>query len=281
MEDPEGIYSPDPKAPNFLKKMDSSKRTMVKPVVLGIPYGALDFQTARLMNFKKMVYDKRLKQEIEVIDVEKGKEFRDKYLNTYPNLKNYMITQDNKACTDGFVETIVGRRRHFKFTTEMYRIISEEGVNIEEFMSLPRKLLDTQSVDEAVSMTYDRLKAIADRCGFKMVDEKKKIPRTWAFLRAMFKNELNNSKNFPIQGLGAHIANRAMLEMTRMYREQGLKAYVALQVHDEITSYAPLEEVELTAAIKQHCMENNKFALMVDIPMEAEPIIADNLKDAK
>lgn len=278
MEDKEGKYSPDPKAPNFLKKADVSKRNMVKPVVLGIPYGARGPQTARLMGFKKMQTD-RYGNTKEVLDVERGKEFREKYLDTYPQLRAYMDGQDAKACGNGFVETIVGRRRHFKYTALVYKLLVEGDVSIEEFLDAPKKTVDTQAIDDGV-FTFAALKKLLDKCGTRLVDEKG-VPRTWAFVRAMFKNELNNSKNFPIQGLGAHIANRAMLETTRAFRKAGLDSMVVLQVHDEITSYARESQLPETIAIQKDKMENNKYAKLVDIPMIAEPIVAENLKEAK
>jgi DNA polymerase I-like protein with 3'-5' exonuclease and polymerase domains len=275
MEDPEGKYSPDPKAPNFLKKVDNAKRNMVKPVVLGIPYGALGPQTARLMNFK--IVDPRTGKER--LDVDRGKAFREKYLSTYPDLRKYMDGQDAKACGDGYVETLVGRRRHFKFTKPVFKILSKAGLSLEEFLEAPRKALDTQHIDDKY-FSFQALKKLSDECGFHLKDQKG-IPRTWAFVRSMFKNELNNSKNCPIQGLGAHIANRGMLETSREYKRRGLASIIVLQVHDEITSYAKLDEVDVTVQIKKRCMENNMYAKLVDIPMVAEPIVADNLKEAK
>lgn len=279
MEDKAGKYSPDPKAPNFLKKVANHLRDMVKPVVLGVVYGARGPQTAKLMGFKTKREDKE-GNEIEVLDVERGSAFREKYLDTYPNLRRFMDGQDAKACGDGFVETLVGRRRHFKFAPEVYKLLQEEQLSIDEFLDLKKSELDKEHIKKTI-FTLANLTVLSEKCGFNLVDEKKRIPRTWAFVRAMFKNELNNSKNMPIQGLGAHIANRAMLETARMLRQENLSGYVGLQVHDEITCFAPADEAEITSEILKIGMETNKYAMLVDVPMIAEPIIADCLKDAK
>lgn len=277
MEDPEGQYSPDPKAPNFLKKQRNDLRTMVKPVVLGIPYGARDMQTARLMGFKKTVIIRGVEKE--VWDVARGREFRRKYLDTYPQLENYMLKQDTNACANGFVETIVARRRHFKFTKPVYKILASAKLDIDTFLDAPKKELDTQAVDEQY-LNFANLKKLALQCGFNLYDEKG-APRTWAFVRAMFKNELNNSKNFPIQGLGAHITNRAMLETARAFKRAGLSSLVVLQVHDEISTYSGVDEVDSTVELLKRSMEDNKYAKLVDIPMVADPLVANNLKEAK
>ena len=57
----------------------------------------------------------------------------------------------------------------------------------------------------------------------------------WGYIRYLYKNELDNAKNFRIQGLAAHITNRAMLEVTRKMQQEKINGYVVLQVHDEIT----------------------------------------------
>jgi DNA polymerase I-like protein with 3'-5' exonuclease and polymerase domains len=278
MEDKEGRYSPHPKAENFLKKQRNDLRDMVKPVVLGVPYGARGPQTANLMGFKKTIVDWKGNRK-EVLDVERGWEFRDKYLDTYPRLKDYMLTQEAKTNGPGYVETIVGRRRHFKFGPKVFKLLVDSGIDYEEFLDEKRQNLTATSYKGLLNK--EGLKALADACGFQLFDAKKGVYRDWAFVRSMYSNELNNSKNFPIQGLGAHITNRAMLEMTREFRRLGLRSWVCLQVHDEITSYSADEHVEQTVEVVRRCMEKNLYTALLDIPMTAEPLVAVNLKEAK
>ena len=72
-----------------------------------------------------------------------------------------------------------------------------------------------------------------------------------------------------------------MLDTTRGYRQNKVDAWVCLQVHDEITSYAKIEEVDKAVEIKQKGMEDNDFAHLIDIPMIAEPLVCNNLKESK
>lgn len=97
-------------------------------------------------------------------------------------------------------------------------------------------------------------------------------------LRRKFKNALNNAKNFPIQGLAAHIVNRAMIAITRQIIAEGLDAYIALQVHDEITCIAREDHADRVASIIKDCMENTT---KISVPLVAEPLIADNWGEAK
>lgn len=96
--------------------------------------------------------------------------------------------------------------------------------------------------------------------------------------RAKYKNMLNNAKNFPIQGLAAHIVNRAMIETMREFKRRNLEAWVALQVHDEITCIAAEHQAEEAASILKICMEETT---KISVPLSAEPLIADNWAEAK
>jgi DNA polymerase I-like protein with 3'-5' exonuclease and polymerase domains len=97
-------------------------------------------------------------------------------------------------------------------------------------------------------------------------------------IRYKFKNSLNNSKNFPIQGLAAHIVNRAMIALARMFKKHNIDGWIALQVHDEVTAIVREDQAELAAALMKQAMENTT---KISIPLVAEPLIADNWGEAK
>lgn len=97
-------------------------------------------------------------------------------------------------------------------------------------------------------------------------------------LRRKYKNALNNAKNFPIQGLAAHIVNRAMIAITREFKRLGIDGYIALQVHDEITCIVREDQAIQASDIMRDCMVNTT---VISVPLGAEPLIADNWGDAK
>lgn len=97
-------------------------------------------------------------------------------------------------------------------------------------------------------------------------------------LRRKYKNALNNAKNFPIQGLAAHIVNRAMIAIARRFKTEGIVGYIALQVHDEITCIVREDHANRAADIVKDCMENTT---KISVPLGAEPLIADNWREAK
>lgn len=96
--------------------------------------------------------------------------------------------------------------------------------------------------------------------------------------RREFKNALNNSKNFKIQGLAAHIVNRAMIQTQKRFNAEGIDGYICMQVHDEITCIVKEQHATKAAEILKDCMENTTI---ISVPLKAEPLIADNWAEAK
>lgn len=277
VEDAYDKYSPDPKDSNFLKRKNPALRQKVKPVVLGIPYGARKAQTARLMGFTKIIIDKKTKEKKEILDVERGEDWRIRYLSAYPDLEKYMEKCEYEAVTQGYVETIVGRRRHFKYAPAIHALLMDYGISKEKFLDANYKRLK-ESPDE-LGLSDEGLDLFAEHIGksFGYVFAK----GGWLYLRSLYRNELNNAKNFKIQGLAAHITNISMLDIMRAFRQNGINGYVALQIHDEVMGYVRKVQSKKAARIYQKAMEYNKYTKLVDIPMKAEPIICTNLIEAK
>lgn len=96
--------------------------------------------------------------------------------------------------------------------------------------------------------------------------------------RRQYKNSLNNAKNFKIQGLGAHIVNRAMIAIARAFKVNNVEGYIGLQVHDEVTCIVKEEHATKAAQIVRDCMQNTT---KISVPLIAEPLIADTWADAK
>ncbi len=97
-------------------------------------------------------------------------------------------------------------------------------------------------------------------------------------VRRKYKNCLNNAKNFPIQGLAAHIVNRAMIAIAREFKKFNIDGWIALQVHDEITCIVAEHQANIAAEIIKRCMENTT---KISVALNADPLIADNWGEAK
>lgn len=91
------------------------------------------------------------------------------------------------------------------------------------------------------------------------------------------RSKLNNATNFPIQSLAASIVNRAMIEITRRFKVEGVEGYVALQIHDQITCAVKRAHADKAVAIMRDVMQNN---VKIEVPLIAEPKKGSNLSES-
>lgn len=300
-------YSAHPDAPNFLKKVYNKGRKFIKPLVLGIPYGAGDAQVA---NMTGNLIPAREADEHGIIqmrpNMEKGKEIRDLYLNEYPKLNGYMTAQEYMAVEYGFVASKYGRRRHFEYAKIigdfidqipcLNNIYLDKMDKIYSFLESGKKRLQSvdveikhkQSGNKLFNLSEELLGRLADKLGMNLSVDKFgkngiKQKGCWAYIRSLMKSDLNNAKNHPIQALAGHITNMGMLVANRLFKEHGIDGWVALQVHDEISCYAKISQADQAKSLLQKAMEENIYTipLMNDVRMIAEPVICDNLKESK
>jgi DNA polymerase I-like protein with 3'-5' exonuclease and polymerase domains len=113
--------------------------------------------------------------------------------------------------------------------------------------------------------------------GPNIMDYKKAKKSGQSDLRRKLKNCLNNGKNFKIQGLAAHIVNRAAIAIAKQFVAEGLDAYIALQVHDQLIAIAREDQAERVKEIMRDKMENTT---KISIPLIAEPEIANNIAES-
>ena len=86
------------------------------------------------------------------------------------------------------------------------------------------------------------------------------------------------ARNMPIQGAAADIIKIAMIRVEARLREEGLRARLILQVHDELIVEAPKEESEKVASLLTEEMEK---AVRLDVPLVAEASTGETWYDAK
>jgi len=84
--------------------------------------------------------------------------------------------------------------------------------------------------------------------------------------------------NTPIQGSAADIIKKAMLDMAERLKEEGLKARLLLQVHDELIFEAPEDEVEKLKVIVPEVMEH---AIELNVPLKVDYAYGPTWFDAK
>jgi DNA polymerase I-like protein with 3'-5' exonuclease and polymerase domains len=121
-------------------------------------------------------------------------------------------------------------------------------------------------------------KDLYSRWGMKLLNRQFAKQNDLGDIRYRLKNALNNAKNFPIQGLAAHVVNKAMIAVTRAFKAAGIVGRVIMQVHDEITCVVREDFIEPAKKILQKCMEETT---LLSVPLKAEPVVAMNWAEAK
>ena len=84
--------------------------------------------------------------------------------------------------------------------------------------------------------------------------------------------------NMPLQGSSADIIKIAMINVFNRLAEEGLKAKLILQVHDELVLDCPKEEEQKAAEILKYEMEN---AVKLSVPLTVEVNSGKDWYDAK
>ena len=86
-----------------------------------------------------------------------------------------------------------------------------------------------------------------------------------------------NAVNSPIQGTAADIIKMAMVTIHRRLKEEGLKAQMIMQVHDELNFNVPLDEVEKVREIVVSEMQN---VVHLTVPLIADCGVGTNWLEA-
>jgi DNA polymerase-1 len=106
------------------------------------------------------------------------------------------------------------------------------------------------------------------RCAIPEINSKNGALRSYAE---------RNAINYPIQGSAADIIKVAMVKIDRRLSAEGLKAYMVLQVHDELVFEVPEAELDQVRELVRDEMEN---AVTMDAPLRVEIGYGKNWKEA-
>lgn len=79
--------------------------------------------------------------------------------------------------------------------------------------------------------------------------------------------------NSPLQGTAADIIKLAMIDLDRRLRQEGYRARMVLQVHDELVLDAPAEEVPALAELVRECMSG---VARLRVPLKVDVEVGDN-----
>jgi len=97
-------YSPDKKAPNYLRKLEPGIRNKAKGYSLGVPYGMGGYALAMTIGVPK----------------KEGNKLVEAYLDAFPELRNWMNKSKDLARANGYIQNQVGRIRHLPRVKQIY-----------------------------------------------------------------------------------------------------------------------------------------------------------------
>jgi DNA polymerase-1 len=175
-------------------------RRRAKAVNFGIVYGISAFS---------------LSQDIGVT-VAEAKDYMERYFATYPGVRRYMDAVVAEAEEQGYVETLMHRRRELPELSSGNRNLREFGKRV--------------------------------------------------------------ALNMPIQGTAADIIKLAMVRVHRRLLDEGLRARLIMQVHDELIVECPAEEQGQVAELLRQEMEQ---VAQLKVPLPAEAHAGRNWLEAK
>ena len=141
-------YSPDKKAPNYLRKLDPKLRNKAKAYSLGIPYGMGAYALG--MNLG--------------IPTKEAKKLVEGYLNAYPQLKEWMDSSKAQAKAVGFVKTQVGRVRHLPKVKAIYDKIGDDLLD----WNIKKEMEYQYGVDKVKNLSRDYINGLNNSCNVQI-----------------------------------------------------------------------------------------------------------------
>jgi DNA polymerase I-like protein with 3'-5' exonuclease and polymerase domains len=224
----EGV-SADKKAENYLGKVNKSARQKAKAYSLGIPYSMSDYKLSKELDIPQAEAQRLINQ----------------YLSAFPDLKNWMDRTDLQVKTQGWVCTLVGRKRRMPEAPIIYK---EHGEGILDSLELWKKYNENPAI-------YEEMKEVRNR----------------------MKNYIGNGRNFQIQSLSASIVNRASIAVSRALKFKKLDAHILLNIHDQLVIECRSSDVQAVSEVVQLCMEN---AISLPVKLKAPPTVGKNLRES-
>lgn len=234
------------------QKDGKERRSSAKTIVLGVSYGR-SVNTIAEQLFGK---DETLTDEEKV---KKAQHVYDAVMNAFPNLRQLMITAQQTATQKGYVETILGRRRHipdmmlppFEFKPLAGYVNPDidplDPSTLQNKEEIPRRIVEALQKEYAGfkynGQRYKRTKQLYDEEHIKVIDNRSKI--------ADASRECVNSV---IQGSASELTKMAILKLINDPRWKAFGGRLLVPVHDELIAEVPLEYAEDAGNILTECM---------------------------
>lgn len=238
---PTGDLDEDGKPVTVYSASGKARRGEAKTIVLGITYGR------SVVTIADQLYSHEPWSDEE--KVKKAQNVFDSVLNAFPALRKLMINAQNCAKTHGYVETILGRRRHipdmqlpeFEFKPMAGYVNPDidplDISTLDNQDSIPQRVVD-KLYKELTSYKYfgqvaKRIRQLAEEDHIKVINNRFKIQEA-----------SRKCVNSIIQGSAAEQTKLAMLLIDNDPEWNALGGHVIIPVHDELIAEVPIENWE-------------------------------------
>lgn len=238
---PTGELDEDGKPVTVYSASGKARRGEAKTIVLGITYGR------SVVTIADQLYSHEPWSDEE--KVKKAQNVFDSVLNAFPALRKLMINAQNCAKTHGYVETILGRRRHipdmqlpeFEFKPIAGYVNPDidplDISTLDNQDSIPQRVVD-KLYKELTSYKYfgqvaKRIRQLAEEDHIKVINNRFKIQEA-----------SRKCVNSIIQGSAAEQTKLAMLLIDNDPEWNALGGHVIIPVHDELIAEVPIENWE-------------------------------------
>lgn len=196
----------------------------------------------------------------------------DAVLNAFPNLRTAMEQAQADARRQGYVETILGRRRHIRdMQLKPYEFKAGKGyVNPDVDPLDPKTLHKKNELPERVArqlekefakykgQVYKRIKQLEEVDHIRVINNTKKIT-----------DATRQCLNSIIQGSAAELTKIAMLKVFNNAEWHALGARILLPVHDELIAEVPMRNAkragELLGSLMSEAGNFLPFAINCDV----------------
>lgn len=230
-----------------------SRRTQAKSIVLGITYG----------RSTKTIGDQLFGTNKNMSDEDKTKEAQkiyDAVLNAFPNLRSFMIKAQNDARKQGYVETILGRRRHIPdMQLPMYEFKAMPGYINPDIDPLDPTTLTQKNeipprIIEAMEKEIYSFKYFGQVAKYikKLSEQKIKVINNNQWIT----NASRKCVNSIVQGSAAELTKIAMLKIFHNEEWKQLGARVLLPVHDELIAEVPIRNYKRAEELLSQMMSD-------------------------
>ena len=228
------------------------RRGQAKVIVLGITYGMTT----------KTIGDSLFGKRKDMTDEQKEDEAQkiyDAVLTTFPNLRDFIDMTQARARKYGYVETILGRRRHIPdMQLKPYEFVAGRGyVNPDIDPLDPKTLQNKDEIPDRIvkalekefsrykykGQVYKRIKQLDAEEHIKVINNSNKITKA-----------SRKCVNSVIQGSAAELTKIAMLKVFNDKEWHELGGRVLLPVHDEIIAEIPIRNAQRGGEILSRLM---------------------------